>query len=381
MSALKTNFHSENERIKRKYFCHLKEVKGLSDKTITQVKKSVVRFEEFTNFKDFKKFTPKQASEFKRWFASSKSKITGDNISKSALLSAINHLKDFFVWLSVQKGYRKITAPDIQHFNLSENDKRAAKAGKPRDFASLEQIKMVIEKMPTTNEIERRNKAIICFLILTGVRVGALLSLKLKHVDLEKNFVNQDPNEVETKFKKQIITYFINVDEEIRNRLFDWVKFLREEKLFSPNDPLFPAIENRYDGNGGFTKENLSTNHLHSTNTIDEIVKSAFENAGLKYHSPHTFRNTLTALASRFCSTPEEFKAYSQNLGHEEVLTTFISYGHVSHHRQGEIIKNMSFKEGVSKKSDETSALLKEMMRKLEGLENANSKDPSGSTK
>ena len=230
---------------------------------------------------------------------------------------------------------------------------------------------MVIEKMPITNEIERRNKAIVCFLILTGVRVGALLSLKLKHIDLEKNFVNQDPNEVETKFKKQIITYFINVDDEIKNYLFDWVKFLREEKLFSPNDPLFPAIENKYDGNGGFTKENLSANHLHSTNTIDEIVKSAFENAGLKYHSPHTFRNTLTALASRFCSTPEEFKAYSQNLGHEEVLTTFISYGHVSHHRQGEIIKNMSFKEGASKKLDETSTILKEMMRKLEGLENA----------
>jgi site-specific recombinase XerD len=371
MTISKTTFHPENERIKRKYFCHLKEAKGLSDKTITQVKKSVVRFEEFTDFKDFKKFTPKQASEFKRWFANSKSKITGDNISKSALLSTINHLKDFFVWLSVQKGYRKITAPDIQYFNLSENDKRAAKAGKPRDFASLEQIKAAIEKMPTSNEIEKRNKAIFSFLTLTGVRVSALVSLKLKHIDLEKGFVNQDPNEVNTKFKKQITTFFVNVDDEIKACFFDWVKYLKEEKLFSPNDPLFPAIENKYDGNGGFTKEHLSTNHLRSTNTIDEIVKFAFKNAGLKYHSPHTFRNTLTALASRFCSTPEEFKAYSQNLGHEDVLTTFISYGHVDEVRQGEIIKGFKFEKGGADKGNETNLLIREMMKKLEGLENA----------
>lgn len=369
MTSSKSKFHPENERIKRKYFSHLKEAKGLSDKTITEIKKSLSRFEEFTKFKDLKNFSPKQASEFKRWFATSKSKITGDNISKSSLLSAINHLKDFFIWLSTQKGYRKITFPDVQYFNLSENDKRAAKAGKPRDFASLEQIKMVIEKMPTTNETEKRNKAILCFLILTGARVSALISLKLKHIDLEKGFVNQDPNDVNTKFKKRIATYLVNVDDEILACFVGWVKFLREEKLFSPNDPLFPAIENKYNGNGGFTKEQLSTNHLHSINNIDEIVKLAFANAGLKYHSPHTFRNTLTALASRFCTTPEEFKAYSQNLGHENVLTTFTSYGYVDEFRQGEIVRNFKMKKAESE--NETSALLKEMMRKIDGLEHS----------
>ena len=379
MSNLKAKTHSENERIKRKYFSHLKEAKGLSDKTIKQIKKSIVRFEEFTQFKDFKNFTTKQASEFKKLFSTTKSKVTGQNISKSTLLSTINQLKDFFVWLSTEKGYKKINFSDIQYFNLSENDKRTAKAGKPRDFASLEQIQAAIDKMPTSNEIEKRNKAILCFLILTGARVGALISLKLKHVDLEKGFVNQDPREVGTKFKKQITTYLVNVDDEIKAYFTAWVKFLREEKLYSPSDPLFPAIENKYDGNGGFTKESLSTNHLQSTNTIDEITKFAFANAGLKYYSPHTFRNTLTAIASKFCSSPEEFKAFSQNLGHENVLTTFTSYGHVDEFRQGEIVRNFKMKKSESE--NETSALLKEMMKKIEGLENSNGKNLSDSTK
>jgi integrase len=60
--------------------------------------------------------------------------------------------------------------------------------------------------------------------------------------------------------------------------------------------------------------------------------------AGLPYFHPHSFRHTLAALGERICKTPEEFKAWSQNLGHEKVLTTFTSYGAVTESRQGEIL-------------------------------------------
>jgi hypothetical protein len=42
------------------------------------------------------------------------------------------------------------------------------------------------------------------------------------------------------------------------------------------------------------------------------------------------------------CKSPEEFKARSQNLGHEKVLTTFLSYGEVACHRQGEILRGLA---------------------------------------
>jgi hypothetical protein len=41
------------------------------------------------------------------------------------------------------------------------------------------------------------------------------------------------------------------------------------------------------------------------------------------------------------CRTPEDLKAWSQNLGHEKVLTTLTSYGEVECQRQGEIIHNL----------------------------------------
>jgi hypothetical protein len=44
-------------------------------------------------------------------------------------------------------------------------------------------------------------------------------------------------------------------------------------------------------------------------------------------------------LGERVCTTPEQFKAWSQNLGHENVLTTFTSYGAVAAHRQAALIR------------------------------------------
>jgi integrase len=74
---------------------------------------------------------------------------------------------------------------------------------------------------------------------------------------------------------------------------------------------------------------------------IRAIFRGAFTAAGLQYFNPHSFRKTLALLGGQKCRTPEEYKAWSQNLGHEDVLTTFSSYGEVSSYRQAEIIRSM----------------------------------------
>ncbi len=51
--------------------------------------------------------------------------------------------------------------------------------------------------------------------------------------------------------------------------------------------------------------------------------------------------STSVRLGQRVCTTPEMFKAWSQNVGHEEVLTTFTSYGQVDQNRQREIIRGL----------------------------------------
>jgi hypothetical protein len=46
-------------------------------------------------------------------------------------------------------------------------------------------------------------------------------------------------------------------------------------------------------------------------------------------------------LGEQTYSSPEEFKAWSQNLGHEKVLTTLTSYGQVDRARQEDIIRKL----------------------------------------
>lgn len=75
---------------------------------------------------------------------------------------------------------------------------------------------------------------------------------------------------------------------------------------------------------------------------IRAIFRDAFEAAGLPYFNPHSLRDTRVHLGETLCRSPEDFKAWSQNLGHEKVLTTFYSYGAVGSRRQGEIIQGLA---------------------------------------
>ena len=64
------------------------------------------------------------------------------------------------------------------------------------------------------------------------------------------------------------------------------------------------------------------------------------------------------------CKTPEDFKAWSQNLGHEDVLTTFYSYGQVGSRRQGEIIRSLG--EPRPAEQSNADAIAEAVVRKLE---------------
>src|SRR5262249_44524237 len=72
-----------------------------------------------------------------------------------------------------------------------------------------------------------------------------------------------------------------------------------------------------------------------------QIFRDAFARAGLPYFNPHSFRDTLVQLGERMCPTIEHFKAWSQNLGHEHVQTTLTSYGNITPHRQGALVRSV----------------------------------------
>jgi integrase len=335
-------YSPENERIKRKYFVYLKEAQRYSEDSVDAVAKALSRFEEYTRHRNFKVFHSEQAIAFKRHLEEQTGQRSGEKLSKATLHVTLAQLKKFFFWLAGQPGYRaRIQYSDANYFNLSEKGVRIATARREKDAPTLEQVKHVIRTMPGNHEIERRNRALVAFTLLTGARDGAIASMKLKHIDLIKHCVYQDAREVKTKFSKTFVTYFFPVGDEIEQIVVEWVRFLREEKLFGNDDPLFPATRIALGASQQFEAAGLERKHWSTATPIRAIFREAFEAAGLPYFHPHSLRKTLAGLGERACQTPEDFKAWSRNMGHEQVLTTFNSYGAVRQDRQGEIIRRL----------------------------------------
>lgn len=329
-----------NERIKHKYFTFLKDAKRVSDLTIDGVAKALARFEEYTKYKDFKTFKHEQATGFKKHLIEQKNLRKDTKLSKSTIHSTFAHLKRFFEWLALQQGYKShIQFSDAEYFNTSSKDIQIATTRRVQKVPTLEQINHVINAMPSNTEIEKRNRALIAFTFLTGARDSAIASAKLKHINLEESSFFQDARDVNTKFSKTFTTFFFPVGDDIKHIVIDWINYLKTQKLYGNDDPLFPMNEIGLNEHQQFATIGIKPVHWSTASPIREIFRKAFNQADLQYFNPHSFRNTLVQLAQTRCKSPEEFKAWSQNLGHESVLTTLYSYGQVSPDRQADIIK------------------------------------------
>ncbi len=353
----------ENERIKREYFEWMNQADRKSCSTVDIARKAIYDFEVHTTFSSFKSFNKHQAIGYKKNLFKRKSLKTGKALSISTIKSTLHHVKKFFKWLAFRPGYRRIDVNQIEYFNLTEKESREATGGDSARAPTLEQIKRVIDLMPATGDIQLRDRAIIACTILTGIRDGALISLRLKHVKLEDRLIVQNPKEVKTKNSKLINTFFFPIDNEIESIFIEWVEYLLKALLFNEDAPLFPKTKMIQDENNCFKSSGVDPVFWTTAAPIREVFKEAFENAGLEYYSPHSFRKTLTRLGEKICRTPEEFKAWSQNLGHEQVLTTFTSYGNISQHSQGEIISSLS--QRSSKTQIEGSGEKLEEIRKI----------------
>lgn len=361
-----TKYNEENERIKRAYRLHLKAARGLSDASVDVVTAAIHRFEDSAGFRSFKKFHFEQAIAFRRRLEEARNERTGIAISKATALQTVNALRSFFLWLAEQPGYRsRIRYTDADYFRLSEKDTRVAKATKSKPVPTPEQIESILECSPSGTILERRNRAIIAFTWLTGVRDGALISLKLRHVDLEKQLVDQDPRQVTTKNSKQLRTTFFCVGGCARKIVEDWIAELRCDHLWGNDDPLFPATAITQNAERQFAATTIARAHWSGADAVRKIFKQLFEANGLHGFNPHSLRHALATFGERICRSPEEFKAWSQNLGHEGVLTTFHSYGPVPELRQAELIKGLGSRpahaEGVE-------ALAKAIRHALGGL-------------
>jgi len=336
------NLNAQNERLKHRYFRFLRQADGKSEATIDAAAEALDHFQEYTGYRDFRAFHSEQAIGFRATLAKRTNARSGKPLSVATQNSTLAQLRRFFLWLSEQPGYRsRLTRTDAKYFRLDEKETRIATARREREAPTVEQVVHVLSLMPTGSEVELRDRAVVAGILLTGSRVAAAASLRLKHVDIERGCVHFDAREVKTKNSKSFTTFLCPIGDAPRRMFEDWVRHLRAKPGWSGDDPLFPATATTQNDANQFEAAGLRRSCWRNASPIREIFKRAFDRAGLPYAHPHLLRHTLTRFGEQICRTPEEFKAWSQNLGHDHVLTTFLSYGEVPLARQAEILRGL----------------------------------------
>jgi integrase len=345
----------KNELIKRKYLDWMKQAKGFSDKSIDSIEKALWKYEESVNQEDYALFSDKKSKDFKYYLQTNKIK-SNQVLSLTSQYHHLRHVKNFFTWLSGQPGYKsRVSIHDTMYLQLTQKERRQATSSKAPKYPSKEQIKALCG-FPVVNEIDKRDQALIAFTALTGMRDQAIITLSIRCFEPENLQVHQSPKlGVQTKFSKTIETTIFKVDDQLLKFILDWYKYLIKEKKYSLDDPLFPSTQIGHisETHHAYESKGISKNFWSNTGPMRKIFQKRSEQTDVPYFTPHKFRHFLINEAQRHISSVEQLKALSQNLGHENISTTFYGYGAIDTYRVGDLIKAIDFSGMTANKAQE----------------------------
>jgi len=359
----------KNELIKRRFYEYLKNSKGFSKKTVECYEQAIWRWEEFSQKADFANFNKTMAGTFKDFLKAKKKANSQDNVSLSYCYDILRYSKVFFEWLSKQDGYKsRINQTAIDYLNLTRKETREATQPKNILSPTLDEVKTTIEAIKGKTEIEMRDKALISLIFLTGARISATMTLPMKGFDRKELIIYQDPAlGIATKSSKKFTSSLILFSyKEPLGYFLEWFDYLKKQRKFKSNDPIFPAtrIEKRKENISYYNSGKVEPIFWKSSSSPREVFKKRFEQAGIKYYRPHTLRHLWTKEISKISLTEEQKKALSQSLGHENVGTTFGSYGYgkIAEDRQTEIIRDIDFE---GKKQEVKYSFSREELKQL----------------
>jgi integrase len=339
----------QNERLKAVYFEYLRLVPGRSDLSINKDEISLLKYEKFSQFADFRCFDRAKACAFKQHLLQSP-------LTSATIVRTMASVKEFYSWLSREPGFiRKIARNDVDYLNIPPRERRRSRSSYSRAVPTLDTINKTLTAMPNVTDLQKRNRALVAFFALSGIRETACIGLKLRHFDEKSLLIDQDPLEVKTKLRKRIRTFLLPFEPMQLEVFLDWISHLKSVMDFSREDPIFPRSEVVADG--AFGRRSLSKQHHPNAQMARRAFQSAFVAAGFSAYSPHSCRHMLMAEAYSRNFSIEEIKAISQNLGHGNTAVTFASYGNLPLVKQGKALRdaiNSSAIDDINQKDIET---------------------------
>lgn len=376
MNKIRLKMNPGNEQVKRQYFDLLRYAKGRAEGTIAQIEKALWLFEEFSSQADFSHYTKEKAMEFKQWL--NERRFRGKPLTETTYTHYLRYLGSFFTWLSQQQGFKnKITIDAVEYLNPSDKQKRMARQVKPRSYPEFEYCRDLALSIKGDSEIDHRDRALISFIALTGMRDLAVTTLSLGSFSEEDGIVEQNPRSgVRTKGSKHILSPLYAIDERLVLNFVSWAHLLKK-KGFPSEAPLFPrSKKSQGQDNSSFeTPTEVEPHYWIDAGPIRTIFKYRSKQAGLAYYPPHTFRHSMIAEAWKYCRTPEELKALSQSVGHENLMTTVAEYAAFDRKKLARIAHSMDFSKEATFNSDAMLETMKKMLEELTTMTKLNLED------
>lgn len=350
----------KNERIKRRFFRWLKGADGCCDSTVSAVEKAILLYEDFAKGEDFALFNPDKAIEFKEWLSLRTHK--GKQLAPVTYSTYLRFLRKFFGWLCNESGYKsRVKINSVGFLRLTEKEERIAAQPSRRNYPSLEYVQKLADSVKVECEVDLRDRALIAFTLMSGMRDSAIASLPFGCFDEESRIITQNPRQgVQTKFSKNIQTSLIPFSDTLLTYFMEWVQHLKS-KGFGIQDPLFPRTKLlQGQDNMSFDRgREVARVFWQAAGRIREIFRLRAKQAEQPYFPPHTFRHLAFDLALKACRTGDQIKAISQNFGHEYVATTFASYANYEPRRLAEVIQ------GITLSGDSKTAISEDIIQEV----------------
>ncbi|RJP48342.1 MAG: hypothetical protein C4586_09350 [Anaerolineaceae bacterium] len=264
----------------------------------------------------------------------------------------------FFTWLAENEaGYKHIKQTWIKTIKV----KMLSDTPKNKEYVTLQEV-LAIASRPVHSIKARRARAALVFLYLSGIRIGAFVSLPIQAIDISNRSVYQFPSMgVRTKNSKVAKTFLLDIPELLKV-VREWDD---EVRAILPADGFWFAPLSSVTGliDAGIVEVG---EHRHAIARRNFKEWLAQEN--LPYHSPHKFRHGHIHYGLERAENIADFKAISMNAMHVnmEITDTFYSV------LQDEEVKNRISglnKSGKSRDRGEVIKVLEDLLSSIKGTE------------
>ncbi len=332
-----------NWKLTRAYLDYRAEVDQVSPKTIRLEETWLRHLLEWAGEQTFQ-HAPKIKPILPEYILSARLDGEKGQLSPVYIRKVVSASKRFFEWLVKHRtGFSNVITPGWLDTLKSP---RLEIETKEHEAVTLEEV-LGIAAAPVYSLRDRRIKAAAVFWFLSGIRVGAFVTLPIGAINLNDRSIKQWPSlGVRTKFTKKATTFLLDVPELMRV-VKEWDQEVRSKLpetayWFAPLSPETGTFD-----------VSIVKAGKHRYQRAGKDLRDWLDRAGLPYHSPHKFRHGHAVYGLKQSKDVADLKAVSQNLMHSNLSITDGVYGVLSSNDVGKRIAGLGQKAAVGQVSQE----------------------------